>query len=344
MENKELVRTAGRVQEALLQLRQGYYLECLRRMTLLSERLRQVGSESRKLQIAMTREWSAASEKCCARAQKAVSEIPHFASRVQEIFSKKRPEPPTLSAMSEELKAVEEEFGEVHVQTEEKSISVITEPVTLEDMYLGPFRIMLFIEMLPRLYNSIPYAVYALEPNPASMDGSITHPHVSGDTLCEGEGHAAIRAALEAGRLSDFFTLIRSTLNTYNSGSAYVTLDDWNGVPCYECGYTMQSDQMYFCISCDREYCDECSTCCEQCHETICLGCAEHCEVCEDALCWRCKRQCSECERVCCESCLEEGICSDCREEKEQSNEEETEEHTQEAKPEPDKCTVRLAG
>lgn len=344
MKDKELFRTAARVQEALLQLRQSYYLECLRRMTLLSQRLGQVSSESRKLQLAMTKEWSAASEKCCTRAQKAVSEIPHFASRIQEIFSKKRPESPTLSGMIEELRAVEQEFGEVHVKTQDKSISVTTEPVTLEGMYLGSFQIMLFIELLPRMYNSTPYSVYAVEPNPASTDSSITHPHVSGDTLCEGEGHAAIRAALEAGRLSDFFVLIRSTLSTYNPGSAYVSLEDWDGIACHECGYTMHSDEMYFCISCDREFCDECSTCCEQCHETICIGCAEHCEVCEDALCWRCKRQCSECERVCCESCLEEGICSDCREEKENDHEEETNEQRQEEEPQPAECTVRLAG
>ncbi len=41
-----------------------------------------------------------------------------------------------------------------------------------------------------------------------------------------------IRTALEQGRLCDFFSLVRSILNTYSPDSPYVSLYDWCGVAC----------------------------------------------------------------------------------------------------------------
>ena len=38
--------------------------------------------------------------------------------------------------------------------------------------------------------------------------------------------------ALRAGRLLDFFQIVSRILETYNSGSAYVSLSHWNGSPC----------------------------------------------------------------------------------------------------------------
>jgi len=111
----------------------------------------------------------------------------------------------------------------------------VTEPITLEDVYLGPFRIQLelnkdirlsSVEALSELYQGGAYHVIALEPNLAATDASVNHPHVSNERLCEGDGYAPIRAALEQGRLCDFFTLVRSILNTYSPDSPYVRLDD----------------------------------------------------------------------------------------------------------------------
>ena len=38
-----------------------------------------------------------------------------------------------------------------------------------------------------------PTAIVALNPNPAATDDSVTHPHVRGERLCEGEGRTTIR-------------------------------------------------------------------------------------------------------------------------------------------------------
>ncbi len=340
MNDKHLLRVAERIQQSLQQLQLRYYLECVRRLTLLSNAMTETRGQSRKLELALARKWLAASKTCCIRVQRTLGEIPHHVTRVQDILRKRQPQVPKLSALFAELKAVEAEFGGIQYQTDERAVSVITESITLEGIYLGPFRIALFWDLVPELFSRHVYAVYAADPNPATTDNSVTHPHINGDTLCEGEGHAAIQAALETGRLLDFFTMIRSILTTYNPDSAYVRLEDWEGVPCYECGYCMHADQIYYCDSCQNEYCDECSTCCEQCHEIICLGCAVHCALCKEPLCHRCQRTCRQCHLVVCESCLENGICDDCRETMENDYEQEHKETSKEPQP----LQVRLVG
>ena len=61
----------------------------------------------------------------------------------------------------------------------------------------------------------------ALDPHPAALNDAVTHPHVSDERLCTGDAGAAIQAALAAGRVFDFFTLVRSVLVTYNPESPY---------------------------------------------------------------------------------------------------------------------------
>ena len=176
------------------------------------------------------------------------------------------------------------------------------------------------------LYSSSPYRVIALEPNPAATDSSITHPHVNAEKLCEGEGSAAIRAAIEEGRICDFFTLVRSILNTYSADSPYVPLADWDGTSCYDCGYTVSSEDRYYCYRCEHDYCSDCSSYCHKCEETVCLGCGGQCSGCEEFLCLNCVSKCQECEGMFCESCLEDGMCENCREELENEDEQEEKE------------------
>jgi hypothetical protein len=221
----------------------------------------------------------------------------------------------------EELDALEGEFGDIDFDASKSTISVVTEPITLEDIYLGPFKIQLELSKLDHLYYSSPYFVIALEPNPATTDDSVTHPHVSSEKLCEGDGSAAIRAALEEGRICDFFTLVRSILNTYSPDSPYVSLDNWNGTACYDCGCTVTSEDSYYCEHCEHDYCGECSTYCRRCEETVCLGCSGQCSHCQEMLCRNCVSKCEECGELFCESCLKDDLCPNCREEQEQENE-----------------------
>jgi hypothetical protein len=241
-------------------------------------------------------------------------------------MDRRHKEVPSLGTILAELKAIQEEFDDVAFNPDEGALSAITEPITLEDTYLGPFRIALYMDKLQEMYNKIPYYVIAVEPHPSAKDEAITYPHVSNEVLCEGDGAAAIRAALEDGRLCDFFVMVRGILNTYNPDSPYISLADWDGVACFDCGYIMDDESVYYCSHCDNAVCDQCSRVCTDCGEVVCAECSSHCEICDRSLCPKCaKTKCSECESICCESCISDGLCPDCQKAKEQEDEEQTE-------------------
>ena len=106
------------------------------------------------------------------------------------------------------------------------------------------------------------FLIEALDPHPATESEGVTHPHVRDEMLCTGEASSSISAALEAGRIADFFLIVRSVLTTYNPESPYVSLDNWNGEPCVDCGYYLNDDNRYFCEECEEHFCDECMSGC----------------------------------------------------------------------------------
>ena len=321
-DKKKIVRIACEVQEALLKLRHSRYLELMRQLTCFARQLQELTTESRRLGLALAHGWQAAVQSCRSRAGRLLSDIRYSVPRIQQLTDGPSKDVPALSDLVGELNQIHQEFGDIEIDNAKGMISTVTEPITLEDIYLGPFKIELALNKLSELYCSSPYYVIALEPNPAATDESVTHPHVNSERLCEGDAAAAIKAALEEGRICDFFTLARSILNTYNADSPYVSLHDWDGEPCYECGYVMGSDSSYYCSFCERVFCEECSTYCRSCDEAVCMGCARKCEVCEESLCPRCARtRCMECQCVCCESCIDDGLCPNCQQESEVEDE-----------------------
>ncbi len=227
MNDKELLGVARDIEAALLKLRQGRYRERLQELGVLVRRLQEVVRDWRKLSLALTRNWLAAAERCCRSASRELDGLPYTISRAQTFLDRHEKDVPTLSEILAELKAVEAQFGDLELEDEDYVLSVTTEPIILEDVYLGPFRIALYLGRLHELSQRTVYYIEALEPHPAATDDSITHPHVNNDVLCEGDGLVAIRAALAEGRLFDFFEMVCSVLNTYNPDSPYVALSDW---------------------------------------------------------------------------------------------------------------------
>jgi len=346
---KSLVRTANRIQESLMKLKNGRYLEFMRRLTSFAGQLQELTAESRKMGASLVHGWFSAAERCCSRTSRLLNDISYSISQIQQLTEDPQKKTPKLSLLVEELVQVQEEFGDLDFDKAENTVSVVTESITLDDVYLGPFKIQLELSKLSELYKDRPCRVIALNPNPAATDEEVTHPHVSGEKLCEGDGCVAIRSALEQGRLSDFFTMVRSILNTYNPDSPYVSLDDWSGEPCYDCGYVMSRENTYYCSYCEHDYCEECSTCCRCCDETCCLGCAEQCSYCEDNVCMNCMQECTECNSLYCSSCLEENVCPNCKEEMEKDNEEqecktsETKQNGNPSQPETSETEIKLA-
>ncbi len=89
-----------------------------------------------------------------------------------------------------ELLAIEEDFGEVKWDLRAQSISVITERIELEGIYLGPFEICLDYGN-QNTDGSLHYRVIARDPNPAITNDSVTHPHVQSEVVCEGRRAAS---------------------------------------------------------------------------------------------------------------------------------------------------------
>jgi len=233
-----------------------------------------------------------------------------------------------------ELLALEEEYGEVNLDLREHSISVSTEPIELEGVYLGPFEIRLKYANL-KMEDGSPYCVFARDPHPAYTNDCVTHPHVQSDVVCEGDGRLAIRRSLEQGRLFDFFTMVASLLRTYNPDSPYVALDDWDSVECTECADVISANAQTRCDNCEITLCTGCAKDCSDCDCPFCHECLSYCDSCHSNCCSSCLRQCIQCHADCCQRCLlENERCSDCdAEEIEETEEELQETHTAEANP-----------
>lgn len=225
---------------------------------------------------------------------------------------------PALRSLFADITALTGEFDEVEFDLREKRLWVVTDPIELDGLALGRFRIVL---LWARLGENRPYYLEALDPNEASCDSSVIHPHVRDDALCEGDGKSAIRAALESGRVFDFFLLVRQILETYNSASAYVRIEDWVGVKCVDCGSTTDREEAYTCERCDSDLCADCTSSCSDCGRSSCSECRSHCHGCESDFCRRCLNDCEDCGDAFCSSCLTDGICDPCRETSEEPDE-----------------------
>ena len=294
-------------------------------------RCSQVTKDSHLFYAAIGKNWLSSAEKIKTKISRDISDFSYHLQRFIDIVNLGETKLPKLADLFAELLQIEQEHGQLSYDLKERTVSVITEPITMDGIAFGPFEIKLSLNKISKLYTDSPYRVIALEPNPAGADSNVTHPHVSSERLCEGDGVVSIRKAIEQGRLCDFFTMVVNILQTYNPDSPYVLLDEWDGISCYDCGYTISSDECYFCEDCEHDFCSQCSTSCEFCNTTICTECSFECPECEKPVCRRCTVVCAECEETFCQNCInEEGFCDQCQEErKEQENEENNQETEQ---------------
>jgi len=258
--------------------------------------------------------WRVAAEHAEARLIRALD---HLARQADGIASQQRrfwPETPSLRELYEELLAARDEFGGIEVESSDE-IAVTTEPIWLRGIHFGPFRIVLSLAEIVHSDPEYWYSLDAIDPNVAAADSSVTHPHVSKGVLCAGEATLSIRKALAAGRLSEFFVLVRSVLRTYNPGSPYVRLQEWEGVSCSDCGYTTSEESGLCCPGCEEFVCDDCLRSCSACGEARCRSCLTLSDLSDDWACPDCEAECDGCGRHCVKTELDEGLCPECQKE-----------------------------
>ena len=218
---------------------------------------------------------------------------------------------PQASDVFREIAALDEEFDDVECDVRAGTLAVTTGPITLEDLKLGRFQVVLELQ---GVNSYTPYRVIALDPNPAAKCESITHPHVRDEHLCAGHGYDAIRSALEQGRLYDFFMLINRVLHTYARGEAYSELNDWHWVRCADCDATSSEESRRECPECEAWICEDCGHVCQSCDQDCCGQCAAQCPRCRQWHCPACFQHCGGCHEDICPSCMEGDLCASCYE------------------------------
>ncbi len=323
LDPKQAVRIAQEVRERLSQRRRERVAEfCLRTDALLAGTAR-LQAQRDRLRTCLSKGWDTAA--ACARdaAEAAACEILAQADALRFAGKGCRAPVPPLRAVFGEIQQAEREFGALRWDRRTRELSADTDPVELEGVYLGPFRIRLSLARLGRARPDDACSVEALDPRPAASNDGVVHPHVSDGRLCAGDAAAAIQAALGEGRVCDFFLLVRSVLGTYNPDSPFVSLEEWGGASCFECGRGIPRDDARWCPLCDESYCEECFACCDRCGEAACVQCLARCPECEDFACPNCLVRCPRCGRRLCETCSEDELCPCFEEEPEHDEQQE---------------------
>ncbi|MBW8016138.1 MAG: hypothetical protein FVQ82_08125 [Planctomycetes bacterium] len=335
--HKMHVKAANMLVQALYELKQERLLVIQQKFEGFSCKCSGIPKHSRKYSMAVSRCWYKSAEKIRSRISRDLNDFSHQLEQFINTINAEDIRLPKLGDVVAEMLQIEDEFGEIKFDLKAMTISIITETIALEEITFGSFEIRLYLNDIKKLAFESPYKIIALDPNPAGSDYDVTHPHVSHEKLCEGDGFIPIRKAIQQGRLSDFFTIIVQILQTYNPDSPYVSLDDWEGTSCYDCGYTVSGDDCYYCEECDRDYCSNCSTYCQICDTTVCLGCSYECPGCNKPVCEHCTDVCVECNEQFCKDCLNnEGLCNNCQEQRKEQEDEKLKEESTTPKAEPE--------
>ena len=321
---KQMIKIASLIQTQLCFLQDHRWREVQRLVYVVCTNIDQLQKGRKCLEQCSYHRWHGAAAKMTSQMEYKLRDLPYAVEQALHMISNVRNQAPSLRNIFEELAQLQSEFGRIDCNLQEKTVSVFTDPIELDGTFLGDFEIRLEIEKLAQLRDSSVFRIVALDPHPAATNDNVTHPHVSEEYLCAGDASVALVQALSTGRVCDAFLLVKSVLETYNPSSPYVSLDEWNGVSCYDCGYVTDEENSFYCEACDRVFCDECFSYCRSCDTSLCRGCLSECPVCEEPVCESCMSSCSECGEAMCVSCLEDGICSSCKEEKEADDEEET--------------------
>lgn len=281
-----LWRLAGRLETRLARLDPQTIPEHLDHSSWLAAR----HLESQLTEIS-ARRWAVALDYLVVRFEYTMRQLQRNLEQLQLSVSSRfsQPELARQRQLYEELQATFDSFPDSTFDLRQQTLTVITEPVTLEEISLGRFQIVLNLE---KLGKKATYRVVAESPNFSESRRGVSHPHVLDEVLCEGDAQASLACALRTGRFSDFFQIIVQVLNTYNSHSAYSSLSEWEShYTCHACGDSVSEDDSSYCDTCHASTCDHCSTCCPHCGDSACDVCIQHCEKCGESACMACLKE-----------------------------------------------------
>lgn len=249
-----------------------------------------------------------------------VSQLQTIEASAQQALAtlgRERPVPlPSIVDLVLDLVGIQEEFAACEFDLKHNGLVVTTEEIVLNDHPFGAYTIRVGVPNAKDSHFTL--EVESVDEIAASNNSSVCHPHVSGGSLCLGEGRVPFEAAERDGRILDMLLIVKQVLETYNEHSAYVTLADWFGASCPECGDSVPEYSGSSCANCDSTCCDNCTYLCARCEEAFCNDCLGTCWKCDDSFCLRCLSRCGDCDDRFCNDCLDENqTCDRCKAEKE---------------------------
>lgn len=206
--------------------------------------------------------------------------------------------------------ALEAEFNQLAIDLDQRIIAVQTDPIELEGVFLGDFSIRLHWH--EDVSKRPGYRIVPLAEHESRSQSEVCHPHVSSNTLCEGDASGPIRRALQDLRLFDFFLVVSRVLDSYNSHSAYVSLEDWESWSCEGCGDLVDAEETTSCHCCHESLCRGCLESCCHCDDGFCGCCLNECQECGSKICQTCTTACRACDRELCNDCLIGETCDEC--------------------------------
>ena len=98
METKPIIKLAYEIQQALAKLHRQRYLECLNRLSNLVSQFKELGTESRKLGLSLSRNWLFAAEKYRTRVNRLLNDIPYTISRIKQLADEPKKSPSLIVA------------------------------------------------------------------------------------------------------------------------------------------------------------------------------------------------------------------------------------------------------
>jgi len=250
--------------------------------------------------------------------------VQEIMNMVADIVRKPQEPPVSMRQCLEEINAIANNWEDV--QYKNGNLTITIKRVSLEDesetVELGDFVVSL---CLSQPENGLKIKSI----NNCLSSGGYPHPHIKGNSLCEGEGTNIMADALSQGRLEDYFRTVETILRTYNDESPYEPLCEWydpnhdDEFYCERCGEWRSDESSVICECCQHQFCEYCSEdgiSCESCNSWSCVDCVISCDGCNRGFCENCVSGCTSCDQPFCEECLSQcshcgnDICPDCTE------------------------------